>query len=671
MFRRLPTYLSLTFAATVGLFALTSVLLAQPPATTPADKPADVVKPEDVKRSQEENAKFYRRFADEMLRLAQRWEKSDNPDERERAKALRAALDLAAKHGVDNLFKDLLSGLAKGNLNGTDFQDILGKDRKLIAALDEILRVLDTEDEQDQLRKQIDDIKKLIAEIERIKREQENVRARTENPRGDKNDIANKQNELAKQTDAIAKAFNKNNNANANGGGPKEDPKSEPKPEMKPGDANPEAKPDTPQNKADDKPTAGGMGDPKAAGGEPKPMGGGMPMDGGDKPAPKDGMGAGDPKAGGEPKPMGGMNPMDPKDQKPNAGDSKAQGDGKGDQKPSDGKPGGDAKPMTGQPMGGMPMAGGSPSQSKPSPGGGMPMGGGGMPPPGGQQPPKDNAQENVEQAVPPQKGAEEDIRGDKPMEASKKQDEAIKKLEQALQELEKRLKQLREKELAKLLANLEERVGRMLRMQIEVYEATKGIHATVVKNNNQKSNAEIQKSQAEADKERAIITEADRALKLMEGEGTAVVFAGVLAEVKNDMIAVQRRLDESRVEGRNKANEAEGTQLIEEQIIEQLTMMKEALKKAKQELENNQGKPPQDGNSGKPPNQKLLDLINELKLIKSLQEQVNKRTISYNKQDPGEQAKDTLIQAELKQLSERQKVLQDMLHKIATQANQ
>ena len=36
----------------------------------------------------------------------------------------------------------------------------------------------------------------------------------------------------------------------------------------------------------------------------------------------------------------------------------------------------------------------------------------------------------------------------------------------------------------------------------------------------------------------------------------------------------------------------------------------------------------------------------------------MNKRTIGYTKQDPGEQAKDPLVQAELKQLSDRQKVL-------------
>jgi hypothetical protein len=312
---------------------------------------------------------------------------------------------------------------------------------------------------------------------------------------------------------------------------------------------------------------------------------------------------------------------------------------------------------MTGQ--SGMP-SGGSPSQSKPSsgsPSSGSPSGS----PPSGNQP-KDPAQENVEQAVPQQKGAEEDINQNKRGDASKKQDQAIQALERALKELEKRLKQLREKELLKLLANLEERVGRMLRMQIEVQQATIKIDEGIRKNNNEKTTADVQKSQTEADKELVIVSEAEKALKLMEGEGSAVVFAGVLREVMGDMQAVQRRLNEGRVEKQ--------TQDIEQDIIDQLTMMKEALKKAKQDLEAQQGKP-QDGNSQGKPNQKLLDLLNELKLIKSLQEQVNKRTIGYSKQDPGEQAKDPLIQAELKQLSDRQKVLQDMLHKIATQANQ
>jgi len=644
MVRRLLMVLLIGFLATLGLVTLDSLLVAQsPPAATPD--------PDKIKGNQEANLKLFKKFADEMLRLAQRWEKSDNPDDRDRAKSLRAALVLIEQKGVENLFKDIVRGLGGKNPNTGELEVILGKDKKLIAALQEILATLETEDEAERIRREIKDLQEAIKAITEVKRKQEINRAQNENRKSDPNSVAKNQGQIAKETQEIAnKLGGKSDKGNQNAG--QQNDKAETKPESKPGEASPEAKPDTQENKAADKPTNGtpmaGMGEPK-----PNPRGGMEANE--DKPAPAGDMNAAAPK-GGEQKPMGGMDTMG--NQKPMTGDPKAQGDNKGDQKPSDGKPGGDGKPMTGQ--SGMP-SGSQPSSSKPSsgsPSSGQPNSG---QPNAGQPNPNSPAQENVEQAVPQQKGAQEDIEQNKREDASKKQDEAIRRLEQAIKELEKRLKQLREKELAKLLANLEERVGRMLRMQMEVKNATVGIDAAVRKNKNQKTTADIQKAQTEAEKEQAIIAEADKALKLMEGEGSAVVFAGVLTEVKGDMDAVRRRLDEARVEKQ--------TQDIEQDIIDQLTMMKDALKKAKQDLENSQNKP-SDSQSGKP-NQKLLDLLNELRLVKSLQEQVNKRTISYSKQDPGEQAKDPLVQAELKQLSDRQKVLQEMLHKIATQANQ
>jgi hypothetical protein len=640
MCRRLLTVPKLTIAVLVGLLALAPVVPAQTP---PGPSTAD---PEKIKGTQEENLKFFKKFADEMLRLAQRWEKSDSPDDRDRAKSLRAGLELIEKKGVENLFKDMVKGLGTKSPNSGDFNTLLGKDAKLIAALQEILAVLETEDETERIRRQIEDIQKAIKAIKEVKTRQEIARAKTENQKSDTNQISKQQGDIAKDTQDIAnKLGGKDNKGNPNAQA--RDDKSEQKPESKPGESAPENKPDTKENKATDKPSGG-----ERAGGDqkPEPRGG---MDANtDKPS--------DGGMGGEPK-GGDQKPMDPMggDQKPTAGDPKAQGDNKGDMKPSAGQQGGDAKPMSGQ--SGMPMSG-SPSASKPSsgqPSSGQPSSG---QPSAGQPQPKDPAQENVQQAVPQQRGAQEDIDQNKRNDASKKQDLAIQALERAIKELEKRLKQLREKEMAKLLANLEERVGRMLRMQIEVKAATVNIDNGIKKNKGQKTTADFQKSQVEAEKEMAIIAEADKALKLMEAESSAVVFAGVLREVKGDMESVQRRLNEGRVE--------EQTQIIEQDIIDQLTMMKEALKKARQDLENQQNKPPSDSPPGKP-NQKLIDLLNELKLVKSLQEQVNKRTIGYAKQDPGEQANDPLVQAELRQLSDRQKVLQDMIHKIATQANQ
>ena len=60
-----------------------------------------------------------------------------------------------------------------------------------------------------------------------------------------------------------------------------------------------------------------------------------------------------------------------------------------------------------------------------------------------------------------------------------------------------------------------------------------------------------------------------------------------------------------------------------------------------------------------------------ELKLIRAFQTQINSRTKMYATKYSGEQAADPLIQGELRQLSGRQAKLQDMVHKIATGANQ
>jgi len=448
-----------------------------PPAATPGDSGG-------VKRNQEENLKLFKRFSEEVLRLAQKWEKSDSNEDKERAKSLRGALKLIEEKGVEKLFKGLVEGLGSKGLEGSDFEQLLGKDKKLIAALEEILEVLNTEDESARLKAEIENLKKAIAAIQKLKREQENVRARTDGKKGDPDKLAEDQKDLASKTQDVANALNKGN---------------------------------------------------------------------------KD----------------------------------------------------------SGKPI----------------------------------------AQE-VQQAVPQQQGAEEDIKGGKNNEASKKQDKAIEHLEKTLAELEKRLKQLREKEQAKLLQNLEERVGRMLRMQMEVKASTEGIDKTVKALGGKPAVAEIQKSQAQADRESAIVAEAEKTLKLMEGEGSAVVFAGVLSQVKGDMEAIQKRLNEARV--------GEDTQQIEQDVIDQFKMMQEALKKAQKDLENK----PSDSNAKKP-DSKLLDHLAELKLLKYQQEILNRRTIMHNKQDPGEQAKDALIQAELNRLGTNQKELQEMLHKIATKANQ
>jgi len=172
----------------------------------------------------------------------------------------------------------------------------------------------------------------------------------------------------------------------------------------------------------------------------------------------------------------------------------------------------------------------------------------------------------------------------------------------------------------------------------------------------------DFQNSQKQEDKEGEIISEADKAIQLLQSEGSAVAFPAVFEEVRKDMFRVKERLHD--------ANVGEDTQGIEKDIIEALTQMRDALKKAQQELGKQPPGPPGSPNND-PQLQKLLDEIAELKMIRTLQVQVNDRTKRYGNKAPGEQSDDPQIKKELKDLGERQDKIETMVNNLVTKKNQ
>lgn len=88
------------------------------------------------------------------------------------------------------------------------------------------------------------------------------------------------------------------------------------------------------------------------------------------------------------------------------------------------------------------------------------------------------------------------------------------------------------------------------------------------------------------------------------------------------------------------RADVGEVTVAIEDDIIDALKEMVAALKKARKD--NQEPKPPMPpmppSSGGMPPDQKLIDMIAELKMIRSMQIRVNNRTTIYGKQIEGEQ---------------------------------
>jgi hypothetical protein len=248
------------------------------------------------------------------------------------------------------------------------------------------------------------------------------------------------------------------------------------------------------------------------------------------------------------------------------------------------------------------------------------------------------------------QKKAEQDLDKDKREDASNNQSKALKELEEARKKLEEILRQLREEELERLLANLQARCEKMLQMQIEVRDGTVRVFKAIEQNPDKKADRlNEQKSLQLSDREQQIVDEATKAIQLLEAEGSAVAFPEVFLQIREDMRHVTRRL--------GKADVGSVTQVIEEDIINTLKEMIDALKKKQQQMQANKS----NSQSNSKQNQKLLDLLAELKMIRAMQVRVNSRTRVYGEKYPGEQAADTDIQKELTDLAQRQQKIFDV----------
>jgi len=244
---------------------------------------------------------------------------------------------------------------------------------------------------------------------------------------------------------------------------------------------------------------------------------------------------------------------------------------------------------------------------------------------------------------------------------ASKAQDDAIKELIAAKEKLEEILRQLRDEERELLLMALEARFQKMLAMQKLVYQGTKDLDridaAAWVQRHTDQS---VQLSRDEND----IATDAQKALTLLKEEGSSVAFPEAVKQLREDMLIVARRLNENQV--------SEITQAIERDIIEALAEAIEALKKEIEKLKEKKKKPqpPKEGEPSDPP---LVDILAELKMLRSLQLRVNRATKRFGRmiESPdGEQAFKQDVLEQLQRLSNRQSRIQEATYDLATGRN-
>ncbi|MFQ5730397.1 MAG: hypothetical protein ACE5KM_00425 [Planctomycetaceae bacterium] len=282
------------------------------------------------------------------------------------------------------------------------------------------------------------------------------------------------------------------------------------------------------------------------------------------------------------------------------------------------------------------------------SPGDGMPGGGKNA----------KKAQQHVRKAQKSMQQASAGLRKQDPRSASGDQTDAVKELEKALREIEERLKQLRDEMQADKLARLEARFSDMLERQRKVSTQTIKIDSKAKSRAGKLSRAERLTLRKLAAEERALSDEAQKALDVIIEDGTSVVFPKVVEHLRDDLKSVAKLLDEKRT----------GTYTWEAQKEIELTLIEliEALKRARKQQQKNGGGRG-GGGGGEPP---LIPGIAELKLLRSSQMRVNRKTEMVDRERAKRGGLDADLKKDIKRITDSQEEIAEMAGDIAERLN-
>jgi hypothetical protein len=625
------------------LLALCAACLIGAGTVAAQDAPAADTPKETLPSRQESLTLRYQRFETTLLQLAEYLRKTD-PD---RAELLVRALGRSKETRIPDQLVTLVELLKRDQLG-----DAIENQETLVVQMQDLLTLLQSEDRQSDIDKERARIAALIKNVDKLIGKQTDVRAATERGLPGK-DVQPQQQNVAEETQKLLdKIAGQDAEKQAQQGGGKSGKESKPSKsgDSKPGDAKP-GDPKEPMNDSDPKesPSDNPADKPKD---DESP-------DGKDSPSGQ----SGEKKPGGK----SSKSPMDQKPndsaQKPKSPDEASKPDDKTD-KPDDKSPQDQGKPSPGGqpslPKNGKPQKS-SPSPSQPSPP--MPNQDGDMPPPeggdqdnqSGQQQPQESPRElpqtpgrkELEQARRDMERAIEELKGQQRDKASGAQDQALADLLKAKEKLEEILRQLREEEKELMLAAMEARFRDMLGRQIAVNNGTVGLAAVPEdqRSDRHRSRAiDLSRSQDE------VATLAAKSLTLLKEEGSSIAFPEAVEQIRGDMLTSARRLE--------RVDVGEITQGIQRDIAEALEEILDALQK-ELEKSKDQRKQPQQQQQQRPQQAGLVDGLAELKMLRSLQYRVNRRTRELGRLTDGEQARDGDVVGQLQELSRRQAKIQ------------
>ena len=235
-------------------------------------------------------------------------------------------------------------------------------------------------------------------------------------------------------------------------------------------------------------------------------------------------------------------------------------------------------------------------------------------------------SQQAMERALEQMREAEQQLQQAEREGAIEAQEEAIAELQRLKEELERILRQIREEELMQTLEKLEARFRRMIQQEQGIRVQTERLMNELAATPAMRTERQIQ---VRADRlgieQQGVIDDAEAALVLLREDGTAQAMVESLLQSRFDMADVKKRLEQIQIDA--------VTLHIEDAIIEALKEMLEAVQSAIEEARERQenAENQEQGEGGEMGEEPLIQLLAELRMIRSMQRRVNDRTARYD----------------------------------------
>ncbi len=244
--------------------------------------------------------------------------------------------------------------------------------------------------------------------------------------------------------------------------------------------------------------------------------------------------------------------------------------------------------------------------------------------------------------------------------EAVDRQDEAIAQLQDAVKKLEELLRQLREEEKEMILASLEARFQRLLALQTQIHESTLDLAATPRK---EWLDTAVSQCRDLARQQAELTQDCSQVTGMLREDGTSVSIIVAVEDIETDMGSIATRLQETKV--------GLLTQSMQTDVLEALKELIEATQNEMEDMKSEERKQQQQqqGEQKKPA---LVELMAEIRVLRSLQLRVNRRTKQIHELSlEDDQSEADALLGQLEELTRRQDRLRESARELSEQLEQ